>query len=343
LKVETKVQNRDISQSNPSLLNHRQEINLSNRVILEWRGEKIHPRFAFFTSQVTNLAARQTTDRPESRTDWEGLQAAFNFSTLWRASQTDNLNLTFSYTKYEYSSPDTTQSIDEDDLRFLFDLKWFHHFSQYFSLEFDVNLYWYHQIYIYASRSANNNWNRIFQMGPSFRFKIPEVLEHSNRFKILANYTVYDFDDLLPKVRSFIFRKMIFSDSLSLKLSKGLKLVTFYQLEKEDDGTFFKNIFAQQIGRELTSHFIDVRLVYLRLKGLRFSTGMSWFFRKEWSFYPEKRISRDYRDFSPKLTILYSLGPRLLLHIAFAPKVYRDLHICRQYFATGKINLRYTF
>lgn len=343
LDVETRIESRDISQSNPDLLNHRNEQNISNKVSLVFNGESFNQGVTFFTSQNTNLSSRSAGMRAESRNDLEGLQAAFNLFSHWKMNQSNELQLTFAYTKYQYSSPDTTQMIDEDDLRFISDLRFLHRFSTYFSASLAANFYFYHQIYIHANRSANNNWNRIFQLTPSFHLRIPRLLEHTNRIKILANYTVYDFDEILPQIRSYIFRELVFIDSLSIHLSAGLRLQTNYQLEKEDDGTFLKNLFAQQVSRELTSHFFDIRLVYVRITGLQLATGFNWYFRKEWVLFPRRRLARNYRAFSPRLTILYSLGPRLLLHLSIAPKTYRDLNIKRRYFGTGKVNLKYYF
>ncbi|MEJ2637134.1 MAG: hypothetical protein P8184_17845 [Calditrichia bacterium] len=343
LKIETRLQNRDVSQSNPSLLNHRRELTFANRIGWRYAGPKFESGIDLVNSQVTNLSSRLPGMGSESRNDVEGLQAALNLFTNWRISPSDEARLTFSYTKYEYSSPDTTQTIDEDDLRFITDLRYIHIFSPYFALKLNFNMYLYHQIYIHASRSANNNWNRILQLAPSFRFTIPGVLEHTNQIKILANYTIYDFEEILPQARSYIYRKLIYSDSLSLRLSDGLRLVTIYQLEKEDNGTFFKDIFAQQVSRELRSHFIDLSLVYLRIRNLKFVTGLNWYLRKEWGFAPVRRVARDYRAFSPRISVLYNIGSRILLHLTFAPKTYKDMDSPRVNYATGQVNLRYLF
>lgn len=343
LNIETRLQNRDVSQMNPNLENRREEIELFNSVHLRYGGRRFQGGFSFLTSQVSNIATRKTPIGEGVRTDIEGVQAAFNLFMNWKMSPSDEMRTTFSYTKYEYSSPDTTQKIDEDDIRFIGNLIYRHRFSPYFQFILNGHLYLYHQIYIFASRSANNNWNRIYQLAPALRFTLPGVLEHTTRFKILANYTVYDFEEILPEIRSYIHRKFVYTDSLSLKLTGGLQLVSVYQLEKEDNGTFFKEIFAQQVSRELTSHFIDISLVFLRINGLKFITGVNWYLRKEWSFLPEKRLTRDYRSFSPRVKLIFSPGKRLLFHIVYAPRVYQDINQKKRYYGTGRINLKYLF
>lgn len=342
-ELQTRLQNRDVSQNNPALLNRREELNLLNNMKLAYAKGRFRGQFLFTTSQVSNLSSRLPQNGTESRNDIQGLQTAFNLDFRWQMSGSDAMRLAFSYTKYEYTSPDSTQHIDEDDLRFLSDLSYHHRFSRYFSGSIHGNVYLYHQIYIHATRSGNNNWNRIFQLAPAFTFRIPGVLKHSNRLKILANYTVYDFEDILPQVRSYIYRKLIYTDSLSLSVTRALELVSIYQLEKEDNGTFFKDLFAEQVSRELTSHFVDISVVYRRLPGLKLIAGWNWYLRGEWRHSPSYRRTRDYRAFSPRLTILYNIGKRLLLHATYSPRVYRDMGTPRRYYVTGMLRLKYLF
>ena len=343
VNIQTQLQSRDVSQSNPDLHNHREEINFANRIGIQHTGSKFQAGFVFSSSQLTSLSSRTPIGNRVLRTDIDGLQAAFNLFMNWLISPRDESRFSFSYTKYEYSSPDTSQTIDEDDLRFIIDFSYRHYINPYFALTFKTNLYLYHQIYIHQSRSANNNWNRIYQLGPSFQFAIPNILVHTNQIKILANYTVYDFEDYLPEVRSYIFRKLVYSDSLNIFLTRNLKLNITYQLEKEDNGTFFKDIFAEQVSRELTSHFIDVGLVYTRIRSIQVTTALNWYIRREWNVFPEKRQIRDYRSFSPRLTLNYNMNRRLILILDYAPRIYRDFRSERQYFTTARINLNYLF
>jgi hypothetical protein len=343
LNIETKLQSRDLDQNNPSLLNSRDELNFANRIGLHYQHRRIITGFTFSTSQVTNLSLRQPLGLPESRTDYDGLQSAFNLFMDWQMTSKDKARLTFSYTKYEFKSPDSTQAIDEDDLRFIIDLIYQHRFNPYFSLEVNANLYLYHQIYIHPSRSANNNWNRIFLLAPSLLHQINDSFQHRFQIKILANYTVYDFEELLPEVRSFIFRKLVYTDSLRIKLGSGLRFQTIYQLEKEDNGTFFQDIFAQQVNRELTSHLIDVGLVYTGMTGIQLITALNWYLRKEWSLVPDRRIIRDYRAFSPRISIRYNLGQKLQFLLSYSPRSYRDINIPKKYFTMGRFDLRYFF
>ena len=115
LEVETRLQNRDINQQNESLQNRREELNLVNRFNWQYTSLKFRSGFTFAASQTTNRASRMADGGRQVRTDLEGLQSAFNYYNDWQISSRDALRLNFSYTKYEYTSPDTTQKIDEDE------------------------------------------------------------------------------------------------------------------------------------------------------------------------------------------------------------------------------------
>ncbi len=344
-QVETRIQDRDVTQSNYLIQNHREELHLSNRIGIRFYSNSLLTVFAFSTSQNTTLASRRPVGSDESRTDIDGLQSAFNYLLNWRINRSNQTQISLSYTKYEYSSPDTTQTIDEDDIRFIVDAVYRHYFSDYFSFQLNAYIYLYHQIYIHPAQSANNNWNRIYQLAPSFIHRLGDRFENKYTIGILANYTVFDFEDFLPEIRSYLLRKMVFSDTLRTRLSRGLKFQLIYQLEKEDNGTFFKDIFAQQISRELLSHLIDVGLVYFRFSGFELTTALNWYIRKEWAYSAqnEKTLIRNYLAFSPRMTLLYNMNKRLHLFASFSPRTYTDLNIDRQYFSLGRINLRYTF
>jgi hypothetical protein len=347
LNVETKIQTKDGTTSNLYLKSNSDEFIFSNIMGIRYLTGNFNTGLEFLTSQKSYLSSRITTPtevvKSESRTDYESLQSAFNYYCQWRMSSRDETRFNFSYTKYEYSSPDTSRNIDEDDLRFIINLVHIHQFSQYFSIRINANADLYHQIYIHPSRSANNNWNRIIQLSPSCHLNIPQLLRNFTQIRILANYTVYDFEDILPEIRSYIFRKLTFTDSLNLQLSSRLKLVMFYQLELGDNGTFFKDVFAERVSRELKSHFIDLSLVYMRYSRFRFTTAFNWDIRKEWRLEKQKELVRDKIDFSPRLGVLYKVGTKMLLHAVFATKKYHEMNTRPKYFTTGRVLLKYLF
>ena len=361
LLVTTDFKHRDIDQSlSPESLNlnsrRRVELALENQIeyIISWQKWRWHNMI--FTSQVEN-------DNPSVETDISTLQTAFSTSLERKNNNGQYYWGKFSYTKLEYNTPslEDVQSPlglrnrqDRDEQRFIFDIGLRFPLRRYFTVGLKGNVYLFHQIYLRSGRSQNNNWNRVYQLAGEFDHLVTDDIRHRQSVKILANYTVFDFEELLPTVRSYVFRKLIYNDSLVVKLSKNLEIFNIYQLEKEDNGSFFKAAFAQMVNRELTAHFFNIGLTHRNILGLQLSFGFTMFNRNEWGYNGDRaKIKlREFESFSPRITLIYPASQRLLVYLNYAPN--RTSNKTKglteqiftenvQYFTSGNINLRYTF
>ncbi|MCB9066317.1 MAG: TonB-dependent receptor [Calditrichae bacterium] len=357
----TNFKNRDIDQSispvSPTAqTRRREELALENQLqhLMFWGGWQLQNSIFFSQSQ---------NDNPNVDTDINTLQTAFTTALRHRSTRGNMLWGKFSFTKLEYNTPtpdDNTASAelrnrqDRDEQRFIIDAGYRKRFSEYFSAGLQGNVYLFHQIYLRSGRSQNNNWNRVYQLAATFDHNISPAVRHNQQIKILANYTVFDFEELLPTVRSYVFRKLVYSDSLSIDLTEDLAFTNIYQLEKEDNGSFFKDNFAQLINRELTAHFLNTGLRHNDVFGLQVTAGVTLFLRDEWGFTPqrERRKVRKFKSFSPRLTVVYPASKRLLVFLNYAPN--KSENFTRsvtdelfqeniQYFTSGNVNLRYTF
>lgn len=54
--------------------------------------------------------------------------------------------------------------------------------------------------YIYSQRSANNYKNKIYRLSSLSNFSPVNGLVTRNFLQVLANYTVYDFEDIVSQV-----------------------------------------------------------------------------------------------------------------------------------------------
>ncbi len=339
LSILTEFKNRLIDQSNPFLdnPNRRKEILISNQFDYRFTLGPLGAYTGLMFSQTVN-------DNPGNRTDIDALQSALTSRLEFRPSDRDILSSRFSYTKYEYHTPEEENNVDDrDEQRFIIDTAYLHRFSPYFELKLKSQIYLYHQIFISADRSANNNWNRIYQLASGFNYRLGTNIQHRHQIKILANYTVFDFDEILPQIRSYIFRKLIYTDSLSVKLTEYLYFSSVYQWESEDNGTFFKNEFSQRVNKEISAHFLNVSLQHQDVFGFQLTTGITFYWRDEWNFVPQEKKAREFRNIAPRITIIYPASENLLVHGTYAPNRYTNFGENPQYFATGKLNMQYFF
>ena len=254
LMIATTFRNQSVNQVNPGLNSLRREISFENQLSYLFNRGPFRWQSGLIFSQANN-------DNPGLRTDVNALQTSMQQRLQLAIGQKNELWTNFSFTKFEYNTPEAANEDerrlrdDRDELRFLFDAGLRRNFSPYFSATLKGNAFLYHQIYIRSGRSSKNNWNRIYQMATTTEHRLSDRIHHGNQVKILANYTVFDFDDILPGVNSYVFRKLVFVDSLVYKLSDRLKLNSYYQLELEDNGRFFEAEFSQQVTREQAAHF----------------------------------------------------------------------------------------
>jgi hypothetical protein len=80
-----------------------------------------------------------------------------------------------------------------------------------------------HFVFIKSQRSAQNNQNRIFRLVPSLFFQ-SGPLTMRPQFEVLANYTSFDFEDLLGTAQSFSLRQVAYRDSITILLNPSTML-----------------------------------------------------------------------------------------------------------------------
>jgi len=330
----TSFKNRDIDQSNPDFNNRRKEILFSNQFDYRVLKEPLSAFFGMMFSQIIN-------DNPGIQTDIDALQSALTGRVVFRPTSKDIFHGRITYSKFEYDTPDENNVDDRDEQRYIMDGSYQHIFSPFFSLRVTGKLYLYHQIFINALRSGNNNWNRIYQLALNSSHKIGESFQHRNQLKILANYTVFDFDEILPQTRSFIFRRLAYTDTLTFRLTKEMFFNTVFQWESEDNGTFFKQKFAQQINNRLSAYFVNFSLYHTNIHGFELYTGIHFFWRDEWNYVREERKIREFRDISPRITLIYSGNSRLTLFATYAPHQTTNFGTDRLFFTTARLNIQY--
>ncbi len=91
-----------------------------------------------------------------------------------------------------YNTPETTDD-DHDILTFLFNLSENHRFTDYLNGSISFSGQAFHNVYIYSSRSSENNWRRSLRLVPVLEWKPTDWLSIHQQFLLRANYTVYDY------------------------------------------------------------------------------------------------------------------------------------------------------
>ncbi|KAB2909866.1 MAG: hypothetical protein LC102_12410 [Ignavibacteriales bacterium] len=151
-------------------------------------------------------------------------------------TENDRLELNLSHYKLRYDTP-SNENIDErDELLSQFRVKYIKALNSSLSLFAGFDFSYGKLVYILAARSSNNNTNRIFKLNTGYSY-LGKGFRNFGNFEIIANYLVYDFEDLNPGFKSFSFRQISLSDSLSLAVANNLffEVTGFFKLSEQGD------------------------------------------------------------------------------------------------------------
>ena len=144
-----------------------------------------------------------------------------------------------------YDTPSEENIEDRDELMTYLNAALFHQFNSTFSVELPVAVFLLHTVYLNSERSANNNWNRVFKFRPAVTARLADGILNRAAGEVLANYTVYDFENLGISMKSYLFRQMTVSDSVAAELSPTVSLLGFGQLRRYEQGQFNWNSFTE--------------------------------------------------------------------------------------------------
>ena len=335
LTLQTILSSKNLYDESRSNTN-RDELKIENRLGINYILSDLILNFGFDTFQ-------ETLDNTGLNTDSDALQSNIKLSALYNISPNDIINLKFNLTKYQYDTPDSTLNNDDrDELRIIGGIEYNRSFSPVLNFGIEAYINFFHQIYIFKERSANNNWNRIFRLSSFIEYS-DNNFNNTLKNEILANYTVYDFEDLYSQSPSYIFRKYILEDSMSYKILP--RLITGFKgkYEFEDKGSFFKSKFAQQILQSTESIYVDVFLRFKNIYLLDFDSGIAFYNRNDWRHVPIKSLIRDVNTYTPYLRMRYNLNKKLIF-VTSASYVFSDeINIGKSTYTTASLSLLHNF
>ncbi|HRI84335.1 MAG TPA: hypothetical protein PK536_02685 [Ignavibacteria bacterium] len=154
--------------------------------------------------------------------------------------------------------------------------------------------------YIFSQRSANNYRNRIYRLSSYSNFRPAERFITKNFFQVSANYTVYDYEDLISQIQSFSYRQLSIRDSSSYNFGKGLKINFAGELKFYEQGEFLNNSFSVKPIAFYTEQFYMPEINYLFKNFLNFGIGYKYFSQHRYNYdESEKVLSNIYKSFGP--------------------------------------------
>ncbi len=259
---------------------------------------------------------QENKSEEESQLDNVARKTSLHGSLYWTVSSSDLLSLESSAGLLRYDTPDSLNTDDRDELLINEGVRETHRWNAYLESALEVQMTLNHIVYIFSDRSANNNWNRIFRLSPTVTYTPSSAMRMVNAFEVLANYTVFDFESIIPTVKSYSYRQFAFLDTTSYDMSRTIGLDFFFQLRLYERGELHWQEFSerpQQYFREATfspsvRYTIEGRLVC--------SVGFRSFAQNRFQYDNGDRIPNgNFLSYGPTTSITVTLSQSTRLEI----------------------------
>ncbi len=245
----------------------------------------------------------------EERKNNHSRRTGLSGSVAVRFSPDHSLEVSGSGHLLRYDTPSEANDDDRDELWYVLGFSTFHRLLPSLTATLNADAHLMHLVYLKGSRSANNTWNRVIRLAPTFDYAPSGVFASSNTFEVLGNYTAYDYEFPSSPVRSFAYRHFVFHDSTSYALTGRLSVSWLHHLKFYEQGQFRWDDFS-----ELPVSYYEDKLYVLSARyamrpGLLFSLGFRYFSQLRYGYTgAERHIDRFLRSTGPSTEIAWNLS-----------------------------------
>jgi hypothetical protein len=132
-----------------------------------------------------------------------------------------------------------------------------------------------------------------------------------NAFEVLANYTVYDFEQQAALVKSFSYRQFGFVDSSTVELSHRVALDFFCYIKLYERGQLKWSEFTERPENSFADQTFAAQLRFSPVPGAAFAVGLRYFSQSRYVYdQAAKRLSTFLRSFGPTCLLFWDMGMR---------------------------------
>lgn len=160
--------------------------------------------------------------------------------------------------------------------------------------------------YLFKEKSSNNYSNKIYRLTSRSMFAPVKSFLTKNSVQVLANYTVYKFEDIISKVQSFSFRQLTAADSTNYYLNKNIFFDFFGMLKLYEQGSYNEDEFSEKPLAYFDERKFNAFLGYKFTENLIFSVGFAHFIQRQYIYDSgEKNLRRTIANYGPVGKIQY--------------------------------------
>jgi hypothetical protein len=243
----------------------------------------------------------QRKDNLTSRTSLSGLARV-------SISSSDTIAASGGASILRYDTPSAENDEDRDEVLLAVTLASTHRVSRYLSLGFSLEGTLSHTVYLFSERSENNNINRVLRFAPRTVFRPTPWLTTVNAFEVLANYTVYDFEQIVFGVQSFSYRQFGWLDSTSVEITGRIGLDVFSYFKFYERGQLRWAEFSERTENSFVDKTIAGQIRFSPSPSVLFAAGLRFFSQSRYVFNEGVRSRESYfRSIGPTCSLLLTL------------------------------------
>jgi hypothetical protein len=239
-------------------------------------------------------------------------------------SSSDTISFSGAISILRYDTPVENYD-DRDEQLIALSLSSMHRFSPVLSAGLSLEATLSHLVYLYGqtstlggfSPSANNYMNRVFRLSSRTLYRPIRQITSYNTFEVLANYTVYDFEQLVSSVQSYSFRQFGWMDSSSVDLTHRVGLDFFGYLKLYENGQLKWSEFSERTENSFVDRTLSSQVRFTPEPGLVFAAGIRYFNQARYVFLDGlKTLDMTIRSLGPSCSIRWDIGTHSRLVLA---------------------------
>lgn len=224
-------------------------------------------------------------------------------------SRKDQFTLSLFHSKLKYDTPSAENDDDRDELLTIGRLKYTRYLSPFFQLFANLEGTVSHLVYLFASRSANNNKNRVLRLSAGGYYNGAKF-SSLNNFEVSANYTVYDFQDITSNLHSISFRQFTASDSTNYRITGNFSFVLTAYAKLTSQGELDWGNFSEAPQRYLQEIFADPKFGIVSNSSF-FALGFRYFSLNTFKYNKSQRLlDSEFLSLGPLFEIV--IGTKML-------------------------------
>lgn len=238
----------------------------------------------------------------ENQRDYQTSKFNLLNQTLFKLSKNTNIAVNYNVYLLQYDTPSKQNYDDRDEFSSIFRTMLNHRFSQFTTIEVSFENIQNHLVYLFSQRSIMNNWNKIYRLSPTVRYK-NDFLQVNPKFEVLANYTIYDFANKSSITKSISLRNLSYRDSILIGFTQQIENRTQFKYQISERSLLNWHEFSEYPQIRINEFFIKSLFIRKYEYG-EIGIGCNYFDYKQ-SKIQENLIDYDIMSVSPEVLIVY--------------------------------------